>query len=252
MKSQLYRLIYKYLTPILPNNQIGTGIKWRLALIFIGTEFHAVNLNKNREKLSIHFSPATLLQTHLSDLLDKLNLTNIAKILDVGAGPISKVGKIYKGCKIDLIAIDPVAKRYSQILKKLNLSPVVETIPGYGEKLSHQFPHHYFDLIHARNCIDHTKNPILVIRESLTVLKAGGYFYLNHYVNEGDVANYYGLHQWNFFEEDNMFYIANKNNKIKICVDDAVKSLASIESIEVIKKRIIIVFKKHDDAQLNS
>ena len=248
MKSKLYRFIYKYLNPILPNSQIGIAIKWKMALTLIGTEFHSINLDENREKLSMHFSPTTLLQVDLSNLLDKLNLTENAKVLDVGAGPISKVGKIYNGAKIDLIAIDPVAKRYSRILKKLNLTPVIETLPGYGEKLTKQFPINSFDLIHARNCIDHTRNPILVIKEALGVLKPGGYFYLNHYINEGKSADYYGLHQWNFFEKDNLFYISSLNNKTKICVDDDVKAVATVESIQVIKDRVIVIMRKYNNS----
>jgi len=250
MRALLYRFIYKYLNPRLPQNQFWTGVKWRIALILVGTEFHEYNLDENRDKLLIHFTSTRELQIELSSLLDKLNLTETAKVLDVGAGPISKVGKIYRGAKIDLVAIDPVANQYSRILKSLNLIPVVETVSGYGEKLTKQFQLNFFDLIHARNCIDHSKNPILVIMEALRVLKPGGYFYLNHYLNEGQVAAYYGLHQWNFFEKNNLFYISNQDHNIKICVDDEIRPLAIIEKIQRDHKRLIVIFKKDQLSKL--
>lgn len=248
LKPKLYRFIYKYLNPILPNNFLGVGLKWRVALTLIGTEFHEVNLLKNKGKLAKHFSPTSALQIELCNLLDKSFIKGRPRILDVGAGPISKVGKIYDGNKVELVAIDPVAVRYAKILNNLNLKPIVSTQPGYGEKLTKQFLLNSFDLIHARNCIDHTKNPILVITEALAVLKPGGYFYLNHYINEGEAADYYGLHQWNFFEENNMFYVSNRKNKTKICIDSTLKSVAIVESLQIIKDRIIVIIKKHSNA----
>lgn len=249
MKFQykLYKILNKYIFPYISNSLFVIKIKWKIALLTIGTEFHEINLKKNKEKLSQYFDTKMPLQNELAILLNNSKNKTI-KILDVGAGPVSKVGKVHNEKPIKLVAIDPLALKYKKILVKNNLRPPVLTKYGYGEKLSILYKNDNFDLIHARNCLDHTKNPMLIIFEMLKVVKRDHYIYLNHYQNEGINADYYGLHQWNFTLKDSNFFIKNKDESININVNEKLKNIATITT-EIKEGRIIVKIKKETNEQ---
>ena len=243
LKYKFYKLLNKYILSNLGNSIFSIKLKWEIAIFMIGTEFHEFNLKNNKEQLSKYFDKNMLLQKDLAELLDDLNINN-PKILDVGAGPISKVGKVYNGNHIQLEPIDPLANKYKKILKDNNLIPPVFTKPGYGEYLSKLYNKNTFDLVHARNSLDYTKNPMAIINEMLTVVKQDHYIYLNHYLNEGENANYYGLHQWNFSVNNGDFIIKNKNNSININVNKELKHKAIVFT-ELNKNRIVVRIKKN-------
>ncbi|MCF4009995.1 class I SAM-dependent methyltransferase [Rheinheimera sp. UJ63] len=237
-----YRFIYRFIKPLLPYSAFSQYLKWKLALMLIGTEFHQDNLQNNREKLARHFDANAPLQPELAALLPAKSM-HCLKVLDIGAGPMSKVGKRHNGSNIELVAIDPIADKYQALLKQLALTPPVATLPGFGERLREQFSDNSFDLIHARNCIDHCRDPLLVIQQAISVLKPQCYFYLNHYRNEGIAANYYGLHQWNFDAINGNFVITgafgNTTN-----VNQAIASQAKVTSIETSAERLVVVIQK--------
>lgn len=243
MKSRIYHLIYKYLNPIIPDNKVGRQLKWAVALYLVGTEFHQQNLSRNKDKLAEHFNPNRPLQSELTALLNLQNINITPRVLDVGSGPVSKVGKIFNGSPIKLVAIDPLAAQYSKILDNSSLKPPVQTQAGYGEKLSQQFKNNSFDLIHARNSIDHCKDPLLVIVECIKLLKPNAFLYLNHYLNEGKAARYYGLHQWNFQYKNSKFLISSEKN-LRLDVGSYIAKTASIISITSTHERIIVVIQK--------
>ena len=237
-----YRMIYRVINLLLPSSTLSQYLKWKLALVLVGTEFHRDNLVRNRHKLAQHFDANTPLQPELAALLPKHNNGDV-KVLDIGAGPISKIGKILNGKPIALTPIDPIAVKYQALLDELNLVAPVPTQTGCGERLKQLFGVNQFDLIHARNSIDHCREPLEVIRQALAVLKPQCYFYLNHYRNEGKAANYYGLHQWNFDVEDGNFVISDAFGKT-VNVDHTFNDLAYISSIETTAERIVVVIKK--------
>lgn len=242
LRHAAYRLIHRFLNPLLPDSRLSTHFRWKSALRLVGTEFHGENLRKNRAKLERLFDPEMPLQPELAWLLPKdPNVTY--KVLDVGAGPISKVGKIVDGRSIDLIPIDPLADDYQQLLTKNNLQPPVPTQKGYGERLAEQFPENSFDLIHARNSIDHCLDPVAVILDCVRVLKPGCYFYLNHYRNEGTAADYYGLHQWNFDLLDGQFGVSDRFGKVT-SISSALDGMARVTSVEIQGDRIIVIIQK--------
>jgi hypothetical protein len=41
-------------------------------------------------------------------------------ILDIGAGPITRLGYVWGNRKVNIIAIDPLAEDYSRLLKQIN------------------------------------------------------------------------------------------------------------------------------------
>ena len=85
----------------------------------------------------------------------------------------------------------------------------MRTIPGEGEKLSEQFPAGHFDLAYASNSLDHSRDPMLVIEQMLTVVKREHFVYLWHFANVGETEGYAGLHQWNFDIHNGDFMVSD-------------------------------------------
>ena len=120
------------------------------------------------------------------------------KILDVGAGPLTYLGKKWGGRHVNITAIDPLADKYDRILAKYQLQPLVRTQKLAAEDLSQRFPAGTFDLAFARNCLDHAYNPERAVLQMIEVVKRGRYVLLEHKPNEARQQSYTGLHQWNF------------------------------------------------------
>lgn len=136
-------------------------------------------------------------QQELRELLSHHAETTV-RILDVGAGPLTRLGKVWPGKSLEIVATDPLAGQYDRIMEEIGLVPLVRTIAVQGEKLTQSFPPNSFDLAYASNSLDHAKDPVDVIRQMCALLKPQGRAYLWHFVNCGIGERYVGLHQWNF------------------------------------------------------
>jgi SAM-dependent methyltransferase len=119
-------------------------------------------------------------------------------ILDVGAGPLTKVGYRYPGKRLSIVAVDPLADEYEQLIREARLDPPVRTIRVAGEELVERFGPRRFDIAYATNALDHSADPLTIISNMVTVVRGGGVVLLRHKRNEGESARYGGLHQWNF------------------------------------------------------
>lgn len=147
-------------------------------------------------------------------------------ILDVGAGPLTVLGKVLPDRELDIVAVDPLAKDYDDILQRYKISPVVRTQYCEAENLSDQFLPDYFDLIHSLNALDHSYDPLEGIRQMLKVLKENRFIFLSHSSNEAERENYAGFHQWNFCREGEKFIIWNKGARID--VNEALRGQAEV------------------------
>lgn len=135
---------------------------------------------------------------HLSPFLVPNGVT---RILDVGSGPHTTIGPVGCPSPIKVTAVDPLAREYNQLLREEGVEPWVRTEYGLAESL----PGHVserFDLVHSRNAIDHSFDPIQAIISMLDCLTPEGTVYLEGAINEGVNQNYHGLHQWNFLPFD--------------------------------------------------
>ncbi len=158
-------------------------------------------------------SPDTPLQKFVIRHLAQLPGSEFS-ILDVGAGPLTVLGKRWPGKRVRITPVDPLAAEYDRILASLGIVPMIRTLECEGEQLSSRFPPDSFDLVWSQNAVDHSYDPRLVIEQALTVVKNGGYVLLNHARNEGENEAYVGLHQWNFAMEDGAFVIWNPSMRI--------------------------------------
>jgi len=147
--------------------------------------------------------PGSPLQKYVADYLPERSPVNI---LDVGSGPLVILGKRWKH-ELRIVAADPNANEYARLYAKYGVTPLCRPIPAYAEELTAHFPLNHFHLVHARNCLDHSRDPIKGMSEILAVLKPGCWALLLHVVNEGQRQDYVGPHQWNFFARRGEFWV---------------------------------------------
>ena len=151
--------------------------------------------------------PTAPLREHLitARLADVSSAT--VSILDVGAGPMTTLGKTYPGKTLAITAVDPLAAGYDRLLEEGALTPPVRTLPCRGEDLLEHFVPESFDVAYARNSLDHGDDPLLIIRNMVRLVRPGGLVVLRHYRTEGETELYSGLHQWNFEIQDGDFLV---------------------------------------------
>jgi hypothetical protein len=129
--------------------------------------------------------------------LDLVEPATVA-LLDVGAGPFTVVGCRYPGKELQITAVDPLADDYARLIAASGLHAPVATTACAGEALVDRFGVQRFDVVHARNCLDHSFDPALCIQQMTAVARIGGYIALKHHVREAESQHYHGLHQHNF------------------------------------------------------
>lgn len=144
------------------------------------------------------------LETKLAKLVKGIDCP---RILDVGAGPISLLGRRIGETLADLVPVDPLAKGYTSILEKYRVEPPVRTEEASVEQLERHFGADTFDLVFMCNALDHSVDPVKGLSEMLAVARPNGYVFLQHYVNEGVEELYAGLHQWNLCCDQGSFII---------------------------------------------
>jgi SAM-dependent methyltransferase len=167
------------------------------------------------EVFQLRLDPNLELQPPLRALLEPYPPGSVISILDVGAGPFTAVGKRWAERKISITAVDPLANEYDRLLKKYDIQPLVKTDFCKAEDLTGRFQVDQFDLVYARNSIDHAIDPLRAIGEMLAVVKKGSYVYLHHHQKEGETEGYQGLHQWNFYVNEGMFWISSPGKGAK-------------------------------------
>src|SRR5258706_9332210 len=130
------------------------------------------------DRFHTRLDPNLELQPSLRELLRSPPVSGSVSILDVGAGPMTYVGRRWPGKRLRIVAVDPLAREYEEMLNATGLSVPVPTIYGRAEDLESQFRPGEFDLVHARNCLDHSINPLQAIHAMSAVCKPGCYLYL--------------------------------------------------------------------------
>jgi len=159
--------------------------------------------------------PQLPLQDDLRFLLEK-NTGNVIRILDVGSGPLTRLGKRWDDKLIEITATDPLADEYNKIFGNLGIVPLVAPVKIKGEELSSAFQSNYFDLAYASNSLDHAINPLEVIRQMISLVKLGSSVYLWHFVDSGINERYKGLHQWNFSRSHQDLIIHDGKEKLSV------------------------------------
>jgi SAM-dependent methyltransferase len=167
--------------------------------------------------------PDIPLEKEVTELLNA-PLGSKVRILDVGAGPLTTLGKIWAGRDVELVPVDVLADHYDELLNELKIIPIVRTRKAEAEHLTEVFPEGSFDLVHARNSIDHCHDPVRAIDEMLAVTRPGGWILLRHLPNEAteevQTKTWFwpgaGFHQWDFYIENGDFWISGPKTRTNI------------------------------------
>jgi len=141
------------------------------------------------------------------------------RILDVGAGPLTNLGRIYRGRRLNIIAVDCLADRYNDILEKFGIQPDVRTYQCESERLLDLIAPNSCDLVYSRNAIDHGYDPMLSIFNMLEVVKQNCSVVLKHGFNEAEQSDYEGLHQWNFASEQGRLIVWKQGVKWDVATE---------------------------------
>ncbi|QQR86671.1 MAG: hypothetical protein IPJ76_00155 [Flavobacteriales bacterium] len=164
-------------------------------------------------------SRTTELQPQFAALLQHLPQGPL-RLIDVGSGPFSLLGKTLPGRDLEIVAVDPLAKVYAQLMDKHGIIAPLMPKECDGERLTTMFDPGSFHLAHANNCLDHAYDPIAAIEQMFQLVKPGCSVYLRHEVDVAVGADYVGMHQWNFRNEGGKFWISNKNRQVNVCMDE--------------------------------
>jgi SAM-dependent methyltransferase len=151
------------------------------------------------------------------------------RILDVGAGPMTCLGKIHNGKRVNIIAIDALAHLYNDLPFEKG-TPLLKTIQCKTENILENFEPESFEICHARNTLDHSEDPLACLKQMIDVTKINGYILTRHHANEGAKANWHGMHQWNFNIDKNSLNISNSSGE-SVSVTDALGDKVQVVKI---------------------
>jgi|SRR5215469_435268 len=140
----------------------------------------------------------------------------VVQILDVGAGPLTVLGKRWDGRVVQITAVDALADRYNEMLAGAHIEPLVRTENCHSEKLLERFKPDQFDLVHASNTLDHHYDPLRAIAQMLSVVKPGRCIYFKHKTEEAEREDHHGLHQWNFSLENGSALLWNERTRVDL------------------------------------
>ena len=145
-------------------------------------------------------------------------------VLDVGSGPVSVLGR---DPRAELVQADPLAAEYAAMLEAVGIGPPGRLVAVEGERLVEEFGPESFDLVYSRNALDHTADPLEVLRQMCSVVRRGCWVVAETYINEGAGSGYAGLHRWNFdVKKDGRAILWNRDgswdvqNEVGHCLDD--------------------------------
>lgn len=171
--------------------------------------------------------PEQPVQAHVARLVDRLE-GECVRILDVGAGPLTKLGKRHRSKRLEITATDLLAPEYDRLLRELGIEPLVRTVAADAERLVERFGSDAFDLVHGQNCVDHMEHPLVAVEQMLAVTRPGGWVVLYHTENEGRRQSYNQLHRWDFTCDGGRFVIGAHRGRAV----DVTRTLADRADVE--------------------
>ncbi len=139
--------------------------------------------------------------TYTLPVIEALQRKNNAKprVLDIGSGPLSMFAYGSHQELIDLVAADPLADQYKELLDKYHYTLTYPLVKVFGEELASRFGEQSFDIVWIHNALDHSRDPQIVLKQMVKVLKPGGYLYVQGWSKEGTAEGWYGLHQHDIY-----------------------------------------------------
>lgn len=168
-------------------------------------------------------------------------------MIDLGCALSYAVGNLFPGRPDAIVQyVDPLAPFYNRILDRHHIDrPRIRF--GMIEGISGFFQEHSVDLIHVRNALDHSADPMAGIMQAVSCLRIGGVLYLNHFRNEAVNEGYRGFHQWNISIEADRLILWNESSRIDVA--EKLGDIASVETAISGEGRMVAIIRKLKDDQ---
>jgi len=125
----------------------------------------------------------------------------LPRLLEVGSGPLSLLAGAVDEGLCTVVAVDPLARLYRQLLDRHGIAYPIRPRVGLGERLTQVFPQASFDLVYSSNALDHTRSPRRCLEHMCQILRPGGFLLLEGLVREGTAEHWKGLHQHDLLSE---------------------------------------------------
>ena len=138
-------------------------------------------------KKKAQFNKDSQLEDYFGPLIGEKKSVYIAEL---AAGPVNTIGNTWPGVEVKIQGSDVEWPRYAELWG--DDTPIVPIEYQDMEKLTYE--DNTFDIVHCRNALDHTNNPLRAIEEMKRVTKR--YIYLLH--AEGQKRIYGGHHTFNW------------------------------------------------------
>lgn len=136
-------------------------------------------------------------------------------IADIGSGPINAIGYTKEGVKVNYVPSDLLANEYHVLYDYHKVTPPVR--PEYQDMTKLTYKDESFDIVVCRNALDHCEDIYLALKEMVRICKKGGYVYLWHFTDVGEMMGYTGMHTWNLSRtKDGDCLIWGKNKKFML------------------------------------
>ena len=144
--------------------------------------------------------------------------------------------------RVEITGVDPLADEYSALREEFRLARRgVRYVAGEAETLAERFPENHFDLVYCRNALDHSRDPLLGIRQMIKVLKAGGCCWLTHSTDEGEKQRYRGLHRWNFSPQDDGDLVISAPAYPRVTLRQQLRGLATVQATKTGNWHTVII-----------
>lgn len=118
-------------------------------------------------------------------------------VLDVGAGPLTAIGKRLDGRRPRITAVDALGARYQDLYRRHGIVPPIPTQQCPGEDLGTQYPPDSFAWVNCQNALDHCADPLVTLMGMLRCCRPGGVVTLWHEEDEAEREHWRGFHKWN-------------------------------------------------------
>jgi SAM-dependent methyltransferase len=181
------------------------------------------------------------------DALEKIHGSPVS-VLDLGSGPLSMLALGARQGRYRLTSADPLAEDYLRLLDKHGHTPPWPLVKCFGERLLECFAPSSFHCVWSHNALDHTRDPVLVFRNMVAVLRPGGYLIVQAWCREGTAAGWTGLHQHDLIlAETGRLLLGSRDSSSPVCLSEGLP-LEVIESSDAVDRPrvwIRVVYRKH-------
>lgn len=202
----------------LRDRSLSYGEKWtRRKGQEAGYWHDALKAPEARRRFADRLDPEAPLDDELLErVIGELGEVSSISILDVGSGPLTSVGKKLPGVELEVTACDALADEYLDTMAEVGITPPAPPVNCAGEELESTFGADSFDLVFMTNALDHTADPLLILRNMLTVARSRGAVVLRHMECEGERNEYFGIHLWNIEHRNGSFLVWNRSTRVDV------------------------------------